>query len=320
MARKTIDNVRIQQWGLTLDKWDSAPDTVAINELAVINDSNNKTIALCIGDGVQSPTQYYNDADDSSTNIFFPGIGAGYRLPVAKTNLLGGIKINSSYFSITDDGKFSPTFISYGSGVGENGGPILELPNKHNLTVYGTLTAENIVSEEKYQIQVAGEYVDVHKRTQMKSTVYHNVEPKDGVIELPDFYDSRPQYTKVAVCIITEMGENNDKYWVELDENGEAHAVPENEHGKILNYYHTLELNNFPPYTSNTISYKDFDKLYLNNQEYCVFVNEYNSDPFILENGEYSGMRIYNYSKDDRELPEEEREVAELSVDNNGTL
>ena len=161
MARKTIDNVRIQQWGLTLDKWDLAPDTVAINELAVINDSSNKTIALCIGDGIKSPTEYYNDADDNSTNIFFPGIGAGYRLPVAKTNLLGGIKINSAYFSITDDGKFSPTFISYGSGVGENGGPILELPNKHNLTIHGTLTAENVVSEEKYQIQIAGEYVDV---------------------------------------------------------------------------------------------------------------------------------------------------------------
>ena len=31
-------------------------------------------------------------------------------------------------------------------------------------------------------------------------------------------------------------------------------------------------------------------------------------------------MRIYNYAKYDSDLPEEEREVAELSVDNNGIL
>ena len=100
MARKTIDKVRIQQWGLTLDKWDSISDTVALNELTIINDSTNKTIALCIGDGIKSPAEYYNNANDNSTNIFFPGIGAGYRLPVAKTSLLGGIKLNTSYFSI----------------------------------------------------------------------------------------------------------------------------------------------------------------------------------------------------------------------------
>ena len=152
----------------------------------------------------------------------------------------------------------------------------------------------------------------------MKNKTYFNIEPVDGVITLPDYYDYR--YTKVAVCIITQMGENNEKYWVELDENGETSAVPENEYGKVFGYYHTLDINVLPPYTSNTIVYKDFDKLYLSNQEYYVFVNEYNSDPFILGDGKYSGMRIYNYSKDDRELPEEEREVAELSVDNMGTL
>lgn len=266
MARKTIDNVRIQQWGLTLDKWDLVSDTVAMNELTVINDSTDKTIALCIGDGFRSPAEYYNSASDNSTNIFFPGIGAGYRLPVAKTNVLGGIKLNASYFSITDDGMFSPTFISYAGGMGENGGPILELPNKHNLTVHGTLTAENVISEEKYQIQIAGEYVDVHKRTQMKSKTYFNLEPVDGVITLPDYYDYR--YTKIAVCIVTEMGENSEKYWIELDENGESTEVVEGEFGKILGYYHTLDINVLPPYTSNTISYKDFDKLYLSNQEY----------------------------------------------------
>ena len=206
MARKTIDKVRIQQWGLTLDKWDSISDTVALNELTIINDSTNKTIALCIGDGIKSPAEYYNNANDNSTNIFFPGIGAGYRLPVAKTSLLGGIKLNTSYFSITDDGMFSPTFISYTNGMGENGGPILELPNKHNLTVHGTLTAENIVSEEKYQIQVAGEYIDVHKRTQMKRKTYIDVKPVEGVITLPDSYDYR--YTKIAVCIVTGENEN----------------------------------------------------------------------------------------------------------------
>lgn len=31
-------------------------------------------------------------------------------------------------------------------------------------------------------------------------------------------------------------------------------------------------------------------------------------------------MRIYNYSKNDSALPEDKREAAELSVDNNGTL
>jgi hypothetical protein len=152
----------------------------------------------------------------------------------------------------------------------------------------------------------------------MKSKTYYNVEPVDGVITLPDYYDYR--YTKIAVCIVTEMGENHEKYWIELDENGESSSVPEDEFGKVLGYYHTLDINVLPPYTSNTISYKDFDKLYLSNQEYYVFVNEYNSDPFVLEDGKYSGMRIYNYSKDDRELPEDQREVAELSVDNNGTL
>ena len=101
---------------------------------------------------------------------------------------------------------FSPTFISYAGGMGENGGPILELPNKHNLTVHGTLTAENIVSEEKYQIQVTGEYIDVHKRTQMKRKTYIDVEPVEGVITLPDSYDYR--YTKIAVCIVTGENEN----------------------------------------------------------------------------------------------------------------
>ena len=107
---------------------------------------------------------------------------------------------------------------------------------------------------------------------------------------------------------------------MEIDNEGFAVGVIENEYGKVLGYYHTLDENSSPPYTSNTIVYKNFSKLYLSNQKYYVFVNEYNADPFVLEDGKYSGMRIYNYAKYDSELPEEEREVAELSVDNSGIL
>ena len=90
--------------------------------------------------------------------VFYSGIGAGYTLPTASSNLLGGIKIDNSMFKMDGDYlKLSQFEVRYEEGKGY----VIHIPNS-NLEVDNTLYVHTLKSTDHYKD--LGLFVDLNKK------------------------------------------------------------------------------------------------------------------------------------------------------------
>lgn len=305
MSRKTIDNVRIVQWGNTLDGWEEANakpgdhSLLKTNELGVINSSTGGAIALAIGDGASTVSDLYQRNIDGYTNnnIFFSGIGAGYQLPLASSGVLGGLKINPYYFDLQNEQlnplllrRATPDIITgkyYNSNSDTADNEPLTLPERHDLRIQGALFVDKIITEERVDIQVESNYINVHKKID-----------KEFVQEI----ECTTQY--VLSLENTTILEKYQSTIIITDSSG----------NKIDEYSIYTDIQEEVPFTI-------FESAsFVVGEIYTVSYISISDEAWVLDDEETAGLRIYNYHKDDASLPEEDREVAEISVKNDGSL
>lgn len=305
MSRKTIDNVRIVQWGNTLDGWEEVNakpgghSLLKINELGVINSSTGGAIALAIGDGASTVSDLYQRNIDgyNNTNIFFSGVGAGYQLPLASDTIRGGLKINPYYFSLQNEQlnplllrRATPDTITgkyYNSNSDTADNEPLTLPKQHDLRIQGALFVEKIVTEERVDIQVESNYINVHKK--IDKEFVKEVECTTQYVLSLENTTILEKYQSTIV-ITDSSGNKIDEYSIYTDTQEE---IP-------FTFFESASFVVGEIYTVSYISISD--------------------EAWVLDDEETAGLRIYNYHKDDASLPEEEREVAEISVKNDGSL
>lgn len=302
MSRKTLNNIRIQQWGNTLNSWDNTSTNPALYELALVqsNVEPTKTIGLVIGNGEDSVVSLYNTAidletSDSAKNVFFPGIGAGYVLPTASSTQIGGLKINPYYFVLQNDAleskllrKAEPdpiTRLYYNSEGPTPKNEPLTLPLKHDLRIQGSLFVDEIIAETTINIQTESNYIDVHKKIDKEIT--EDVVASEGTITLTNYVNTQWHET---IEIVDSSGTEITGFDID------SGTVD----GKIVTI---LKSEKFVTDKTYTISYRTVS-----------------SDPWVLKDEETAGIRIYNYNAKDASLEESFREVAEISVTNDGNL
>jgi hypothetical protein len=144
--------------------------------LGVINSSTGGTIALAVGDGSSTVLDLYQKSIDGYTNhnIFFSGIGAGYQLPLASSGMRGGLKINPYYFDLQNE-QLNPLLLRratpdtvtgkyYNSLSDTADNEPLTLPEHHDLRIQGALFVDKVITEERVDIQVESNYINVHKK------------------------------------------------------------------------------------------------------------------------------------------------------------
>jgi hypothetical protein len=145
------------------------------NELGVIRNGSG-AMALVIGDGSNTVGNLYqeNVSGNSTTDIFFSGIGAGYQLPLASSGMRGGLKINPYYFDLQNE-QLNPLLLRratpdtvtgkyYNSLSDTADNEPLTLPEHHDLRIQGALFVDKVITEERVDIQVESNYINVHKK------------------------------------------------------------------------------------------------------------------------------------------------------------
>lgn len=352
MARKEIDNVRIIQWGNTLSKWEEINSQqgehfqLKMNELGVVNNSSGKTLALVVGNNNDTVAELYENAisETSNTNVFFSGIGAGYNLPAATPTVLGGIKIDSEYFSMINQ-KLTPKLLTYAvpepSGNYYNAsGPTpeniaLTLPSDHDLRVQGTVFAETLITTEEINVQVGFQYIDIHKKINKddKYEVYLDnaifigtIEDKDTIINI----FTHPLYDDCEV-VVNSTSVNNGAFdiWYSYPNpaDNSAQDVQEIVDGVTTNHWYSSLSYDTSDASRHKIKVSRAVAPFVNGAYYrvtnrrLVEKGEDVDTPMVLGDNEKAGIRLYNYHKDDAsEENEARRRVAELSIDNNGFL
>lgn len=95
---KIVKNIHIQQWNGDENYW-STQKPLMEGEIGIVNKTNTKNVAnIVVGNGASTTSELLAEG-----NVFYPGVGAGYILPLASNTLLGGVKISDTYF-YTDEG------------------------------------------------------------------------------------------------------------------------------------------------------------------------------------------------------------------------
>lgn len=150
--------------------WDTTGLILKKGEVGFITEENVVT-KFIVGDGVSNPSVL------TESSCFHSGIGAGYTLPAATVDALGGIRINDIYFEMSN-GFLNPKTIFYSTEPIKynNDNKSEHLPwttlEDSDLRVCGDLYAEDIyadvahIKELDYEITVTypSNYYEIHKQ------------------------------------------------------------------------------------------------------------------------------------------------------------
>lgn len=168
---KIIDKVRINLSKDKYSNWYSNNPKLGNGELILSTADNEENVIsfIMIGNG----TDRFRMIHNSGKNIFYPGIGAGYQLPTASNTELGGIKISSDYFTITNQTLY-PKFLRYETYNYE-----LALVTQENVSlkvdnnIYcKKLAADQVNTKlwvEEEHIKIGDKYIDLHIKLEGKS-------------------------------------------------------------------------------------------------------------------------------------------------------
>ena len=69
-------------------------------EIGIGTDDSGKVVSLVVGYDAENGEEFDNIVRDGK--VFYPGVGAGYTLPSATFNSLGGVKPNADYYADPD--------------------------------------------------------------------------------------------------------------------------------------------------------------------------------------------------------------------------
>ena len=96
-------------------------------EVAIVTNNSMNTLngmsMLVFGDGTKSFTElvagektdeYHPTARSNNNVVFYSGIGAGYTLPTATRERIGGIKLNTNYFELDNNDRLQPILYKIG--------------------------------------------------------------------------------------------------------------------------------------------------------------------------------------------------------------
>jgi hypothetical protein len=261
--------------------------------LGIIRNSSG-AMALVIGNDSDTVSEMYQDNRDgnSTTNIFFSGIGAGYELPKASSDTLGGLKLNSRYFYLSND-QLNLVLLreaapdangKYYNEIGEITHNVpLTLPSDHDLRIQGALFVNKIITEERLDIQVESNYIDVHKKI-AKDVVKKAECTSEDVLFLENVTILRKYYDSILIRDSSKNLITNYRIY-----ETEGHTIFESESFEVGETY--------------TVSYKSIS-----------------DEVWVLDDVETAGIRIYNYHAEDQDRVEEERKIAEISIKNDGSL
>lgn len=329
MSRKTINNVRIVQWGNTLSDWEEinsqGPEYILKkNELGIIDNNNGKAKYLVVGDGSSTVAALQENATDADgTNVFISGKGAGYTLPTATEETPGAIKIDSKYFTLVNE-KLTPVLLTY---VGSVADQFLTLPEDHDLRINGTLYVDNLVSSNRIEIKVDNKFINIHKKLDDEISLSDQIAATDVL-----FIDLPQKYHINSHVVIVNNNPDFNHYWYsyerELTESEIAAEQDSNYFGFNSLYlinsdgdddtlFNRVCIVNIDPETEEETLWDRF----VVGEDYQVQIYRVSDVPSILEDGATSGIRIFNYNKEDVDVDVEyQRRIAEISIDNTGAL
>lgn len=124
------------------------------------------TSCLFLGNGVstinellaeENGSEYEPSARSTSYAVFYSGIGAGYRLPVASESVIGGISIDPSYYEIISN-RLTPT--SYTKQYISDLGQTIVLQEGYNFQVDGTIKCTELTTSKEHI--VTSYYIDLN--------------------------------------------------------------------------------------------------------------------------------------------------------------
>lgn len=144
-----IEKVDLQLKQDTISNWKTNQTKLLKGEAGLIYADNGiNPLALAFGAGKGEENLPLISIYENN-QCFFPGIGAGYKLPTASQYRLGGIKINNTYFEMSGE-QLQPLTLVYTTELPEihtqhqkTEHSILTLPNNTDLTVDGDIYFES---------------------------------------------------------------------------------------------------------------------------------------------------------------------------------
>lgn len=166
MPLKTLEKIRISLPKDTLSNWQIMNPTILEGELVIVDDNDTEKISkLIIGNNAEFNT-LNNEAN--AEYCFYPGIGAGYVLPTASVNKLGGIQINADYFTMNEN-TLEPVMLRYA----ENAALTLTTPEGTSLNIPQTITCDKLIANNiNYETWVGvsdlfvdGKYISINAKT-----------------------------------------------------------------------------------------------------------------------------------------------------------
>lgn len=178
--------------------WANNNITLKLGELGFINSPDNvpetAAKALVVGDNVSTFNDLYG-YDDTHSNVFYSGIGAGYKLPKAQYEIvegeegkIGGVLVNSKYFTLNAaSGLFTPLHFSASNeaytyqGVTYGGGKLtFNTPDNKEvfLDIPGAHIRDLIVETET---KTTSELLSIHADVEGSTTVLLENDKLEGI-------------------------------------------------------------------------------------------------------------------------------------------
>ena len=157
-----IEDVTLQLRQDTIENWEKNQTKLKKGEPGLIYpNSGSNPLGLVFGNGDKEEDLPLISIY-SNGQCFYPGKGAGYELPVASEAILGGIKINTSYFEMSGE-QLQPLTMVYTNL------PVQHTPGNYALTLPETTDLN--INGDLYFKKAYGEYLSVDKLEYVQQTV-----------------------------------------------------------------------------------------------------------------------------------------------------
>lgn len=172
---KKIEDVILQLRQDTIENWEKNQTKLKKGEPGLIySNSGSNPLGLVFGNGDREEDLPLISIY-SNGQCFYPGKGAGYELPKASEAILGGIKINTSYFEMSGE-QLQPLTMVYTNLPTQHtpGNYALTLPETTDLNIDGDLYFKKAYGDYLWVKHLDQEYETITETANQYSNIHYS--------------------------------------------------------------------------------------------------------------------------------------------------